>query len=209
MINLIGALLEYAKKQNLSREETLQLYRKLNSDVIKSPLLEDAWVRTMDNFGSALTAFMPQALEPKYEKQATVIKLAADEYTEALKLHLESVQKQGYRGLFSLPGEATLLYFQKTFEACKEEAIPKEDQKALLKYVLKMKANAEFKIFTRSLLTILENPKKTLEIAKDFLGALAAKISKDPQLSGLFHFVKDSVKHGLSLPDSARTSPQA
>lgn len=51
MINLIGALLEYAKEQNLSSEETLKLYRKLNSDVIKSPLLEDAWVRTMDNFG--------------------------------------------------------------------------------------------------------------------------------------------------------------
>lgn len=151
---------------------------------------------------------MPQALEQKYEKQATVIKLAADEYAEALRLHLESVQKKNYRGLFSLPGEATLVYFQKTFEACKENSIPKEDQKALLKYALKMKANAEFKFSTKFLLTILENPKQILGIAKDFLGGLTAEIAKDPKLSGFLHFITDSVKHGLSLLDSGRTSPQ-
>jgi hypothetical protein len=210
MVNLIGAFLKYVETQKLSDGETLKLYQKLNSEVMiqQSPRLEDACNRAMENFGSALTAFMPQALEQKYEKQTTVIKLAADQYTEALKLHLENLQKQGYRGLFSLPEEAALGYFQKTFKACKEEAIPKEDQKALLKYVLKMKANAEFKFSTKFLLTILENPKKILEIAKDFLGALAVKISKDPRLSGFFHFTMDSVKHGLSLPDSDRTSPQ-
>jgi hypothetical protein len=210
MVNLIGAFLKYVETQKLSDGETLKLYQKLNSEVMiqQSPRLEDACNRAMENFGSALTAFMPQALEQKYEKQTTVIKLAADQYTEALKLHLENLQKQGYRGLFSLPEEAALGYFQKTFKACKEEAIPKEDQKALLKYVLKMKANAEFKFSTKFLLTILENPKKILEIAKDFLGALAVKISKDPRLSGFFHFTMDSVKHGLSLPDLGRTSPQ-
>ena len=210
MVNLIGAFLKYVETQKLSDGETLKLYQKLNSEVMiqQSPRLEDACNRAMENFGSALTAFMPQALEQKYEEQTTVIKLAADQYTEALKLHLENLQKQGYRGLFSLPEEAALGYFQKTFKACKEEAIPKEDQKALLKYVLKMKANAEFKFSTKFLLTILENPKKILEIAKDFLGALAVKISKDPRLSGFFHFTMDSVKHGLSLPDSDRTSPQ-
>lgn len=210
MVNLIGAFLKYVETQKLSDGETLKLYQKLNSEVMiqQSPRLEDACNRAMENFGSALTAFMPQALEQKYEKQTTVIKLAADQYTEALKLHLENLQKQGYRGLFSLPEEAALGYFQKTFKACKEEAIPKEDQKALLKYALKMKANAEFKFSTKFLLTILENPKKILEIAKDFLGALAVKISKDPRLSGFFHFTMDSVKHGLSLPDLGRTSPQ-
>jgi hypothetical protein len=210
MVNLIGAFLKYVETQKLSDGETLKLYQKLNSEVMiqQSPRLEDACNRAMENFGSALTAFMPQALEQKYEKQTTVIKLAADQYTEALKLHLENLQKQGYRGLFSLPEEAALGYFQKTFKACKEEAIPKEDQKALLKYALKMKANAEFKFSTKFLLTILENPKEILGIAKDFLGGLTAKIAKEPKLSGFLHFITDSVKHGLSLPDSGRTSPQ-
>jgi hypothetical protein len=210
MVNLIGAFLKYVETQKLSDGETLKLYQKLNSEVMiqQSPRLEDACNRAMENFGSALTAFMPQALEQKYEKQTTVIKLAADQYTEALKLHLENLQKQGYRGLFSLPEEAALGYFQKTFKACKEEAIPKEDQKALLKYVLKMKANAEFKFSTKFLLTILENPKEILGIAKDFLGGLTAKIAKDPKLSGFLYFITDSVKHGLSLPDSGRTSLQ-
>ena len=210
MVNLVGAFLQYVETQKLSDGEALKLYQKLNCEVMiqQSPRFEDACNRAMKNFGSALTAFMPQALEQKYEKQTTVIKLAADQYTEALKLHLENLQKQGYRGLFSLPEEAALGYFQKTFKACKEADIPKEDQKALLKYVLKMKANAEFKFSTKFLLTILENPKKILEIAKDFLGALAVEISKDPRLSGFFHFTMDSVKHGLSLPDSGRTSPQ-
>ena len=210
MVNLVGAFLQYVETQKLSDGEALKLYQKLNCEVMiqQSPRFEDACNRAMKNFGSALTAFMPQALEQKYEKQTTVIKLAADQYTEALKLHLENLQKQGYRGLFSLPEEAALGYFQKTFKACKEADIPKEDQKALLKYVLKMKANAEFKFSTKFLLTILENPKKILEIAKDFLGALAVEISKDPRLSGFFHFTMESVKHGLSLPDSGRTSPQ-
>jgi hypothetical protein len=209
MINLIGALLNYAKTQKISDEETLKLYQKLHSDVIQSPRLEDACGRVMENFCSALTAFMPQALEQKYGKQTTVIKLAADEYTEGLKRHLKELpQKLGSIELDSLAKEAALVYFQKTFEACKEEAIPKEDQKALLKYVLKMKANAEFKFSTKFLLTILENPKEILGIAKDFLGGLTAKIAKDPKLSGFLYFITDSVKHGLSLPDSGRTSLQ-
>jgi hypothetical protein len=209
MINLIGALLNYAKTQKLSDGEALKLYQKLHSEVIQSPRLEDACGRVMENFCSALTAFMPQALEQKYGKQIAVIKLAADEYTEGLKRHLKELpQKLGSIELDSLAKEAALVYFQKTFEACKEEAIPQEDQKALLKYVLKMKANAEFKFSTKFLLTILENPKDILGIAKDFLGGLGAKIAKDPKLSGLFHFITDSVKHGLSLPDSGRTSPQ-
>jgi len=209
MINLINALLDYAKKQKLSNEEALTLYQKLNSDVIQSPGLEDACGRVMENFCLALTAFMPQALEQKYGKQITVIKLAADEYTEGLKQHLKELpQKLGSIELDGLAKEAALVYFQKTFEACKEEAIPKEDQKALLKYALKMKANAEFKFSTKFLLTILENPKEILGIAKDFLGGLTAKIAKDPKLSGFLHFITDSVKHGLSLPDLGRTSPQ-
>ncbi|MEB3316082.1 MAG: hypothetical protein VKK32_07710 [Candidatus Melainabacteria bacterium] len=207
MINLIDALLDYAKKQSLSDEETLKLYRKLDSDLIKSPLIEDACVRTMDNFRLALTAFMPHALEQKYEKKIALIKLAAAEYTEGLKQHLKELpQKLGSIELDGLAKEAALVYFQKTFEACKEEDIPKEDQKALLKYALKMKANAEFKFSTQFLLNILENPKQILGIAKDFLGALTAKIAKDSKLSGLLHFITDSVKHGLSLPDSDRTS---
>jgi hypothetical protein len=209
MINLIGALLDYAKKQKLSNEEALTLYQKLDSNVIQSSSIEQACSRTMSNFGSALTAFMPQALEQKYGKQITVIKLAADEYTEGLKRHLKELpQKLGSIELDSLAKEAALVYFQKTFEACKEEAIPQEDQKALLKYALKMKANAEFKFSTKFLLTILENPKEILGIAKDFLGGLTAKIAKDPKLSGFLHFITDSVKHGLSLPDLGRTSPQ-
>jgi acetyl-CoA carboxylase carboxyltransferase component len=168
MINLINALLDYAKKQKLSNEEALTLYQKLNSDVIQSPGLEDACGRVMENFCSALTAFMPQALEQKYGKQITVIKLAADEYTEGLKQHLKELpQKLGSIELDGLAKEAALVYFQKTFEACKEEAIPKEDQKALLKYALKMKANAEFKFSTKFLLTILENPKEILGILPD------------------------------------------
>ena len=209
MINLIGAFLNYTKTQKLSDGEALKLYQKLHSEVIQAPLLEDACGRVMENFCSALTAFMPQALEQKYGKQIAVIKLAADEYTEGLKRHLKELpQKLGSIELDSLAKEAALVYFQKTFEACKEEAIPKEDQKALLKYVLKMKANAEFKFSTKFLLTILENPKEILRIVKDFLGGLTAKIAKDPKISGFFHFTLDSVKHGLSLPDSGRTSPQ-
>jgi hypothetical protein len=209
MLNLMDAFLDYTKKQKLSDEDALKLYRKLNSDVIQSPSFGDACGRTMDNFRLALTAFMPQALEQKYEKQITVIKLAADEYTEGLQQHLKELpQKLGSIELDSLAKEAALVYFQKTFEACKEEAISKEDQKALLKYVLKMKANAEFKFSTKFLLTILENPKEILGIAKDFLGGLTAKIAKEPKLSGFLHFITDSVKHGLSLPDSGRTSPQ-
>jgi hypothetical protein len=209
-INLIGAFLKYVETQKLSDGETLKLYQKLHSEVIQSPRLEDVCIRITENFGSALTAFMPQALGQKYEKQIAVIKLAAAEYSEGLKRHLKDLsQKLGSIELDSLAKEAALGYFQKTFAVCKEEAIPKEDQKALLKYVLKMKANAEFKISTKFLLTILENPKKILEIAKDFLGGLAVKISKDPRLSGFFHFTMDSVKHGLSLSDSGRTSPQA
>jgi hypothetical protein len=208
-INLIGAFLRYVETQKLSNGEVLRLYQKLHSEVIQSPRLEDACVRITENFFSALTAFMPNALGQKYEKQIAVIKLAADEYAEGLKRHLKDLsQKLGSLELDSLAKEAALVYFQKTFAICKEEAIPKEDQKALLKYVLKMKANAEFKFSTKFLLTILENPKEILGIAKDFLGALAAKISKDPKLSGFFHFTMDSVKHGLSLPDSGRTSPQ-
>jgi hypothetical protein len=208
-INLIGAFLKYVETQKLSDGETLKLYQKLHSEVIQSPRLEDACIRITENFCSALTAFMPQGLGQKYEKQIAVIKLAADEYTEGLKRHLKELsQKLGSIELDSLANEAALVYFQKTFKACKEEAIPKEDQKALLKYVLKMKANAEFKFSTKFLLTILENPKDILGIAKDFLGGLGAKIAKDPKLSGLFHFVTDSVKHGLSLLDSDRTSPQ-
>ena len=208
-INLIGAFLKYVETQKLSDGETLKLYQKLHSEVIQSPRLEDACIRIMENFCSALTAFMPQGLGQKYEKQIAVIKLAADEYAEGLKRHLKELsQKLGSIGLDSLAKEESLVYFQKTFAVCKEADIPKEDQKALLKYVLKMKANAEFKFSTKFLLTILENPKKILEIAKDFLGALAVKISKDPRLSGFFHFTMDSVKHGLSLPDSGRTSPQ-
>lgn len=209
MINLIGALLNYAKTQKLSDEETLKLYQKLHSEVIQSPRLEDACGRAMENFCSALTAFMPQALEQKYGKQITVIKLAADKYTEGLHRHLKELpQRLGSVELDSLAKEAALVYFQKTFEACKEDSIPKEDQKALLKYALKMKANAEFKFSTKFLLTILENPKEILGIAKDFLGGLTAKIAKDPKLSGFLHFITDSVKHGLSLPDLGRTSPQ-
>jgi hypothetical protein len=208
-INLIGAFLRYVETQKLSDGEVLRLYQKLHSEVIQSPRLEDACVRITENFYSALTAFMPHALGQKYEKQIAVIKLAADEYTEGLKRHSKELsQKLGSLELDSLTKEAALVYFQKTFAVCKEKAIPKEDQKALLQYVLKMKANAEFKFSTKFLLTILENPKKILEIAKDFLGGLAVKISKDPKLSGFFHFTMDSVKHGLSLPDSGRTSPQ-
>ena len=207
MINLVSVLLDYAKNQKLSDEETLKLYRKLDSNVIQSSSIEQACARTMSNFGSALTAFMPHALEQKYGKQIAVIKLAADEYTEGLKRHLKELPKKlGSIELDSLAKEAALVYFQKTFEACKEEAILKEDQKALLKYALKMKANAEFKFSTKFLLTILENPKEILGIAKDFLGGLTAKIAKDPKLSGFLHFITDSVKHGLSLPDSGRTS---
>lgn len=207
MINLINALLDYAKKQKLSDEESLKLYRKLDSSLIQSQSFADASGRTMDNFRLALTAFMPHALEKKYGKQIALIKLAADEYTGGLKQHLKELpQKLGSIELDGLAKEAALVYFQKTFEACKEEAIPKEDQKALLNYVLKMKANAEFKFSTKFLLTILENPKQILGIAKDFLGALTAKIAKDSKLSGLLHFITDSVKHGLSLPDSDRTS---
>jgi hypothetical protein len=209
MVNLIGAFLRYVETQKLSDGEVLRLYQKLHSEVIQSPRLEDACVRITENFYSALTAFMPHALGQKYEKQIAVIKLAADEYTEGLKRHSKELsQRLGSLELDSLAKEAALVYFQKTFAVCKEKAIPKEDQKALLQYVLKMKANAEFKFSTKFLLTILENPKKILEIAKDFLGALAVKISKDPRLSGFFHFTMDSVKHGLSLPDSDRTSPQ-
>ena len=209
MINLMDALLDYTKKQKLSNEEALKLYQKLDSSLIQSQSFADASGRTMDNFRLALTAFMPQALEQKYGKQITVIKLAADEYTEGLQRHLKELpQKLGSIELDGLAKEAALVYFQKTFEACKEEAIPKEDQKALLKYALKMKANAEFKFSTKFLLTILENPKEILGIAKDFLGGLTAKIAKDPKLSGFLHFITDSVKHGLSLPDSGRTSPQ-
>jgi len=209
MLNLMDAFLDYTKKQKLSDEDAFKLYRKLNSDVIQSPSFGDACGRTMDNFRLALTAFMPQALEQKYEKQITVIKLAADEYTKGLQQHLKELpQKLGSIELDSLAKEAALVYFQKTFEACKEEAIPQEDQKALLKYALKMKANAEFKFSTKFLLTILENPKEILGIAKDFLGGLTAKIAKDPKLSGFLHFITDSVKHGLSLPDLGRTSPQ-
>ena len=209
MINLVSAFLDYAKNQKLSDEETLNLYKKLNSNVIQPSSLEQTCARTMNDFGSALTAFMPQALEQKYGKQIAVIKLAADEYLEGLNGHLKELpQKLGSIELDSLAKEATLVYFQKTFEACKEEAIPKDEQKALLKYVLKMKANAEFKFSTKFLLTILENPKEILGIAKDFLGGLTAKIAKDPKLSGFLHFITDSVKHGLSLPDSDRTSPQ-
>lgn len=208
-INLIGAFLKYVETQKLSDGETLKLYQKLHSEVIQSPRLEDACIRITENFCSALTAFMPQGLGQKYEKQIVVIKLAADEYAEGLKRHLkERSQKLDSIELDSLAKKAALVYFQKTFAVCKEEAIPKEDQKALLKYVLKMKANAEFKFSTKFLLTILENPKEILGIAKDFLGGLGAKIAKDPKLSGFFHFVTDSVKHGLSLPDSDRTSPQ-
>jgi hypothetical protein len=208
-INLIGAFLRYVETQKLSDGEALKLYQKLHSEVIQSPRLEDACVRITENFCSALTAFMPHALGQKYEKQIAVIKLAADEYTEGLKRHSKELsQKLGSLELDSLNKEAALVYFQKTFAVCKEKATPKEDQKALLTYVLKMKANAEFKFSTKFLLTILENPKKILEIAKDFLGGLAVKISKDPKLSGFFHFTMDSVKHGLSLPDSGRTSPQ-
>jgi hypothetical protein len=208
-INLIGAFLRYVETQKLSDGEVLKLYQKLHSEVIQSPRLEDACVRIAENFYSALTAFMPHALGQKYEKQIAVIKLAADEYTEGLKRHSKELsQKLGSLELDSLAKEAALVYFQKTFAVCKEKAIPKEDQKALLQYVLKMKANAEFKFSTKFLLTILENPKEILGIAKDFLGGLGAKIAKDPKLSGFFHFVTDSVKHGLLLPDSGRTSPQ-
>ena len=207
MINLINALLDYAKKQKLSDEEALNLYRKLDSSLIQSQSFADASGRTMDNFRLALTAFMPHALEKKYEKKIALIKLAAAEYTEGLKQHLKELpQKLGSIELDGLAKEAALVYFQKTFEACKEEAIPQDDQKALLKYALKMKANAEFKFSTQFLLNILENPKEILGIAKDFLGALTAKIAKDSKLSGLLHFITDSVKHGLSLPDSDRTS---
>ncbi len=206
-INLIGAFLKYVETQKLSDGETLKLYQKLHSEVIQSPRLEDACIRITENFCSALTAFMPQGLGQKYEKQIAVIKLAADEYAEGLKRHLKELsQKLDSIELDSLAKKAALVYFQKTFAVCKEEAIPKEDQKALLKYVLKMKANAEFKFSTKFLLTILENPKEILGIAKDFLGGLTAKIAKDPKLSGFFHFITDSVKHGFSLPDSDRTS---
>jgi hypothetical protein len=209
VLNLMDAFLDYTKKQKLSDEDALNLYRRLDSKVMQSSTFDQAFGKTLDNFCSALTAFMPEVLEKQYGKQITVIKLAADEYTEGLKRHLEELpQKLGSIELDSLAKEAALVYFQKTFEACKEEAIPKEDQKALLKYALKMKANAEFKFSTKFLLTILENPKEILGIAKDFLGGLIATIAKEPKLSGFLHFITDSVKHGLSLPDSARTSPQ-
>jgi hypothetical protein len=208
-INLISAFLRYVETQKLSNGEVLRLYQKLHSEVIQSPRLEDACVRITENFFSALTAFMPNTLGQKYEKQIAVIKLAADEYTEGLKRHSKELSlKLGSLELDSLTKEAALVYFQKTFAVCKEEAIPKEDQKALLQYVLKMKANAEFKFSTKFLLIILENPKEIIGIAKDFLGGLGAKIAKDPKLSGFFHFITDSVKHGLLLPDSGRTSPQ-
>jgi hypothetical protein len=214
MANLIKVFLDYQKNENLSKAETIKLYQKLSHRVVKSTQGSKGLIAFFfDKSKSALTAFVPKALEQRYPDQLSLIKLASDDYAVSLKQALKDFPSKLCCDSELDPvkkniAEASLNYFQKTFQACRNASIPREDQKLLLAYVLKMQANAELKVLTRSLLNLLENPKQIVEIMKSLMGGLTAKIAKDPKLSGTLDFVLDSVKHGLSLPDSGRTSPQ-
>jgi hypothetical protein len=212
--NFIKVFLDYQKNENLSKAETIKLYQKLSHRVVKYTQRSKGLIAFFfDKSKSALTAFAPKALEQRYPDQLSLIKLASDDYGVSLKQALKDFPSKLCCDSELDPvkeniAEASLNYFQKTFQACRNASIPREDQKLLLAYVLKMQANAELKVLTRSLLNLLENPKQIVEIMKSLMGGLTAKIAKDPKLSGTLDFVLDSVKHGLSLPDSGRTSPQ-
>ena len=193
----------------------IELYQKLSHRAVKYTQGSKGLVTFFfDKSKSALTAFVPKALEQRYSDQLSLIKSASGDYAASLKQALKDFPSKLYCDSELDPvkkniAEASLNYFQKTFQACRNASIPREDQKLLLAYVLKMQANAELKVLTRSLLNLLENPKQIIEIMKSLMGALTAKIAKDPKLSGTLDFILDSVKHGLSLSDSGRTSPQA